>query len=210
MTNFKVPYVEFMKHAQKVVREPAIKTRPVLGGVYHHDNTIAVTDSHRLYYATNMNEGAGEARNVSPITGAEINEGEFPDITRLIPEEGSEEQLTAIYDVTKLYDYVRAIEIISRINKTSDILALEFDSDYFSIKTVDEITDGVAKYVEGTRKPDNIKTIYANIKYVKEALMLLRDAKAEKVEIKYYGNNRPFTLSSGNLLTLIMPIRKGA
>jgi len=202
----KVSYITFMKHAKKVAKGPAIKSRPVLGGVIHREGYIAVTDSHRLYYATDLYEG--KEKNINPVTGEEIDKGAYPEVERLIPESGTEVRSIKISDVSKLYDYVRAIEIVSRINKTTNIMAMEFDDGYFSIRTDDEITDGIVKYVEGTKEPDDIKTLYADIKYLKEALMLFRDAKMSGIVINQYGINNPITIVGGNLTTLIMPIRK--
>jgi|SRR5690625_3313519 len=202
----KVSYITFMKHAKKVAKGPAIKSRPVLGGVIHREGYIAVTDSHRLYYATDLHEG--KEKNINPVTGEEIDEGAYPEVERIIPESRTEVQSIKISDVSKLYDYVRAIEVVSRINKTTDIMAMEFDDGYFSIRTDDEITDGIVKYVEGSKEPKDEETIYVNIKYVKEALMLFRDAKISGIVINQYGINNPITIAGGNLTTLIMPVRK--
>lgn len=203
MTDF-IPYVTFMKHAQKVTRS-ASEHRPALKTVIHRDKYVAVTDSFRLYKATGIYEG--EEKQIDPITGLDVDNGEYPNIERLLPEDSAVEHSIKV-DALKLYETVRAIEIISRINRTTDRLALEFNEDYFSIKTDDEVTYASVKLVEGTRKPADIKTIYADIRYVKEALMVLKEAKAEDVTVNFHGNMRPFTFDTGNFTALIMPIRK--
>src|SRR5690625_7242215 len=105
----KVSYITFMKHAKKVAKGPAIKSRPVLGGVIHREGYIAVTDSHRLYYATDLSEG--KEKNFNPVPGEEIDKGAYPEVERLIHEHGSDARSIKISDVSKIYDAVSTSEI---------------------------------------------------------------------------------------------------
>lgn len=202
----KVPYLIFMKHAQKVVRGRAVKTRPVLGGVIHRDNYVAVTDSHRLYYAEDIYDGKDE-KNVSPITGEEIKEGNYPNVLRILPSFDGARHETDV-DVTAFYETIRAIEIVSRIDKSTDMLKMNFEEDFFSVTTGEEAASSVSHEL-GERKPEEAASVYASIKYVKEALMLFKEAKIREVAVRFYGNVTPFAIVGGNLTVVITPIRRG-
>ena len=118
MTNF-VPYVTFMKHAKKVAKGRAVKTRPVLSTVYHSDKYVAVTDSHRLYVATDLYDG--EEKTLDAQTGQEVERGNYPDVARLIADSDNADYTFDI-SVDKLYDALRAIEIAGKLNKASDLM----------------------------------------------------------------------------------------
>src|SRR5699024_3549006 len=104
MTNF-VSYVTFMKHAKKVAKGKAAKTRTVLSTVYHSDKHVAVTDSHRLYLATGLYDG--EEKTLDAQTGQEVEHGNCPDVARWIADSDNADY-TFDVSVDKLYDTLRA------------------------------------------------------------------------------------------------------
>lgn len=201
----KVPYVTFMKHAQKVVKSPTCKTLPVLGGVIHRDNYIAVTDSHRMYYATDMYEG--EEKNVNPITGLEIDNGNYPDVERLIQDSSNAKHVYNI-DVTHAYEAVRAIELASKVNKATTEMNIVTGDNYLKFKTDDKAAFDVVYNADLSSSIVDLETSILDIKYVKEALHVLKDAKVERFTLEYFGKHRPFQLRSGNFLAIVLPKRQ--
>src|SRR5690625_7837635 len=102
-----VSYLTFMKHAQKVTKS-AHNTRPVLKTVYHSNKHVAVTDSHRLYLATDLYKG--EEKTLDAQTGQEVDRGKYPEAERLIADSVNAEY-TYIVPVDALFVALRAIVI---------------------------------------------------------------------------------------------------
>jgi len=182
--NVFVPYVTFIKHAEKVIKSPNLKSRPILQTVLHKDNYVAVTDSHRLYYVDNVYEG--EEKTVDLTTGQAVDRGAYPDITKLIQDE-SYAKFTHIIDVLPAYEAVRAIEIASKINKASDLLDVEIGEKLLTIKTTSDTEVSVnyspIKPPTDTHSTDLSEFITFNIKYIKELFHLLKDARVDKVAL---------------------------
>lgn len=200
----KIPYVGFMKHAQKITKSKAIKTRPVLQGVIHREGYIAVTDSHRLYFATDMYEG--EEKNVNPSTGETIIEGNYPDLTRLIPDV-SDAKFSAKLDVVNTQKSVKLIEQAGKVDKASDLITIEHNAADTIFRTHDHSEVGVSyKASSGLLDVDKF-VMNASAKYVSEAFALMKDAGLTEVSFNFYGENRPFTFIGGNLTVLILPVR---
>lgn len=198
----KIPYVTFMKHAQKVTKAVS-KSRPVLGGVIHRDGNLAVTDSHRLYFATDAYEG--EEKNVNPKTGAEIVDGNYPDVSRLIPY-ASDAKFTAKIDVDKAAQAVKLIESAGKVDKASDFITIERDlADLVFATHTDSVVD--CRYIAGDNLDGEAFRMTASAKYVAEAFALMKDAGLTEVSFNYFGENRPFTFTGGNLTALILPVR---
>lgn len=201
----KVPYVTFMKHAQKVVKSPTCKSRPILGGVLHREGYIAVTDSHRLYFAL-LDEQVDVEKVICPKTGAEIKEGNYPDVVRLIPEPDSA-KFTAKLDVALTAQAVKLIEQAGKVGKASDLVEIKRDMADVVFSTDDEALVS-CEYVGGSNMDGESFELYASARYVKEAFELIKEAGFEEATFRYYGSTRPFTFIAGNLTALILPIRK--
>ena len=201
-TNVTIPYVTFMKHAQKVTK-PASKGRPVLRGVIHRDDYIAVTDSHRLYYAEDMYES--DEINVNPITGATITEGNYPDIIRLIPDE-HDAVFTAKINVSTAQKAVKLIETAGKVEKATDLITIERDLADLVFAT-HERSVVECRYIAGDSLEGESFKMTASAKYVSEAFALMKDAGLTEVTFNFYGENRPFTFIGGNLTVLILPVR---
>lgn len=190
-----------MKHAQKVTKAIS-KTRPVLGGVIHRDNYIAVTDSHRLYFASDAYEGA--EKNVDPKTGAELTDGNYPDISRLIPGL-NDAKFTAKINVDTASKAVKLIESAGKVDKASDLIVIERDLADLIFAT-HERSLVECRYIAGDNLEGDPFVMTASAKYVAEALALMKDAGFTEVTFNFFGENRPFTFTGGNLTALILPI----
>lgn len=207
MAKVAVPYIMFINHAKKITRGANTNNRPVLQGVYHAEDYVAATDGHRLYYATDVYDGS--EKNVDPDTGHEIDEGNYPNVSNLIPKKGTE---VASFElrVDEFYETIRAIEIINRIGKATDLIQFEHNREDYMRAGTDGSAAAEVVYAIGTfpSEPGDWPKVLADLKYVKEAFMLYRDAKVEKVTLKFYKENHPFTIEAGNMTALIMPIRE--
>ena len=207
--NVFVPYVTFIKHAEKVTKSSKLKTRPILQTVLHKDNYVAVTDSHRLYFADNVYEG--EEKTIDLASGQAVERGVYPDITKLIQDE-SHAKFNHIIDVLPTYEAVRAIEIASKINKAFDSLELELEigEKLLAIKTTSDTEVNVnyspIKPPSDDHSINSSEFIMFNIKYIKELFHLLKDARVDKVVLQYFGNNRPIQFRAGNFTAVVMPI----
>lgn len=199
-----VPYVTFMKHAKKVAKGLAVKTRPILSTVYHSDKHVAVTDSHRLYLATGLYEG--EEKTLDAQTGQEVDHGKYPDLGRLIADSANAEY-TFDVPVNELYDALRAIEIAGRLNKTTDLMQVQINGDLMRFKTWDKTAFDVEYNVGDADSVSELYTMSLRTKYLKDAVHVLKDAKVEKVSIEYFGAERPLQLRAGNFTALVLPVR---
>ena len=203
MTAF-VPYATFMKHAKKVAKGSVVKTRPILSTVYHSDKHVAVTDSHRLYVATGLYDG--EAKTLDAQTGQEIDHGKYPDVERLIADSANAEYRYSL-PVDALYDAVRAIEIAGRLNKSTDLMQIQVNDDLIRFKTDDKTAFDVEYSVGNADSTSELYTMTLSIKYLKEAVHVLKDAKAENVTIEYFGATRPLQIRAGNFTAIVLPVR---
>lgn len=193
-----------MKYAQKVTKSIG-KTRPVLGGVIHRDDYIAVTDSHRLYIATDMYEG--DEKNVNPITGVEITEGNYPDLTRLLPYP-QDAKFSATINVDTTARATKLIDTAGKIEKATDLIVIERRlADLVFATHSDSLL--ICRYIAGGSQDGEEFVMTASAKYVAEAFALMKDAGLTEVTFNYFGENRPFTFTGGNLTALILPVREG-
>lgn len=200
-----ITYLKFMKHAEKV-SATASKSRPILAGVLHKDRSLAVTDSHRLYYAVGI-APEGEMSVINPKTGDELAEGKYPDFERLIPlKDDAKAQFIINADFAS--KATKIIENAEKINGQNRVRITAVSNELFITSDGEEL---VASALIGKRVDTNEEefVMYADAKYVSEAFALLKDSKSESVEFRYYGELRPFTINTdGGVTALILPIRK--
>ena len=203
-----IPYVTFLKHAQKVSKT-ASASRPILKGVYHApDGSLAVTDSHRLYFAKNAHSNA-EPQTIEPKTGAVID-GVYPEVSRLIPESSSA-KYTVRLDVKQAIDAFKALLAVNKLdtNATHPMTTVGITGDC-TVAFVAENHVLSARYEPAAADGEGEEFTF-NTQYFADALALFKDAGATEVTMRYYGSLRPFTLTAGGddeLLALLLPNRK--
>lgn len=188
-------YRTFMKHAEKVTKNHTTKTRPMLQGVKHYeDGSLAVTDSHRLYYAQAMHE-KGDCL-LSP-SGKVIDE-KYPDIFRLIPEVDAEVELQ--FTVAEL---LKAADIMLTASKISHDPGMEFSKDILSINGPE---------IQASYQLPHATDVEfsSNPRYWLDALNLFKALKYKDLILRVYDQHRPFTFTSKDekLLALILPMRR--
>jgi hypothetical protein len=200
-----IPYVTFMKHAEKVTKK-ASPSRPTLKGVYHaEDGSLAVTDSHRLYYATDAHQRQ-DAVNLDPKTGEEID-GAYPDVKRLLPYPADARYTLNIDDVPKALKIVKALEALGKsVNSDGTITIKAAESGVVSFGIEAEGTSGTVEIgkVDGGTYED----VTVSAQYLSEALALFKDIGVTSVQLTSYGKVRPLTLTIDGLTAVIMPVKK--
>lgn len=203
----KVNYKQFMKHAEKVAKS-ASNARPILKGVNHSDNgTLTVTDSRRIYQAHNVN--APKNVILDAITGDEITAGNYPKVADIIPNDSDADKTYAI-DTKELKAVLKAMQPVGRVDgtKTTDIEIKLFDD---SLQLVNKAgIDFSYNIGEPLGHNETETNLLFNMEFLLEAVELMDDIKAPEIEIRYYGNLRPFTIKpvgSNEIVALIMPMR---
>jgi len=192
-----------MKHAEKITKK-APSHRPILMGVMHgKDNSLTITDSHRIYHINNMSHGL-ENLVINPKTGDHID-GTYPETTRLIPEDDG--KLTIKINVSQALEALKSMKIIVKANGKSDAVRFITENGTLLISAGDDQTDMEMKYVLGNLHDDI--SMLVNSKYLYEGLDFLKDVGYEEVIFNFYGNERPFTLVNSDTTVLILPIREG-
>lgn len=200
-----IPYVTFMKHAEKVTKK-VNASRPILKGVIHaEDGSLAVTDSHRLYYAIDAHQRQNSAI-IDPKTGAEID-GAYPDVKRLLPYPADARYTLNIEDVPKALKIVKALESLGKsVDSDGTITIKAAESGVVSFGIEAEGTSGTVEI--GKVDGGTYETVAVSAQYLSEALALFKDIGVTSVQLNSYGKVRPLTLTIDGLTALIMPVRK--
>lgn len=196
-----ISYVNFMKHAQAVSKASSAG-RPVLKGVMHRDGDLIVTDSHRLYHAKDLYEGA--EKNINPKTG-DLIEGNYPDVNRLLPDP-HEAKLSVLINIEEAYKALKVIEAACKIDKRSNHVEIEVVQNVLAFSTDKNAAVFCSYDAEAGIAAEEFK-MTANVKFVTEALALMKDTGVAAASFNFYGVMRPFTFTSNNLTALILPVR---
>lgn len=189
-------YQIFMKHAEKITKSGVVATRPVLQGVKHYENgDLAVTDSHRMYFAKELHD---KGETVLTPKGKTV-EGNYPEVSRLFPSNDPKYQLKfKVDELIKGVDIIltaaKVVEGKPQMSYAENILF--FDS--LEVKASYELPQSI---------DDNL---LSNAQYWMDALRLFKAFKYTELELNIYSMVRPFTLVSPDekLTALILPIRR--
>lgn len=203
-----IPYVTFIKHAEKVTKT-ASASRPVLKGVHHaKGGSLVVTDSHRLYLAKKAHSNELDEV-VDPKTGGVID-GNFPDVSRLIPDK-HDAKFTILIPVKESVDAFAALlksnHVAGKYKAVTN--AIVNDNRELIFTTSNQFMS--SKYTVGTIEGE-LGELTFDTAFMVDALNLFKSIGAKELEFRYYGKLRPFTLTSGlddELLVLLLPIRTG-
>lgn len=200
-------YTTFIKHAEKVTKS-ASKSRLILTGVHHAANgDVIATDSHRLYYLTG---GYTEGEPFTSIikTGEHL-EGNYPDVSRLIPDD-DDAKVTLEIDVAKSLAAVKALQSAEKaINYNGKHLTLQIavGTDSYVIKAGEESSEFTGQYTLAPYDGDGLPNIHVQAQFLTDALMLFKDAGETSVTLRLFGNMRPLTFKSKDVTALLLPVR---
>ena len=211
----KVNYRKFTKHAEKVAKGKHLSARPILQGIHHdEDGNLAVTDSHRLYYAKNVNA----PRNVilHAVTGEEIDLGNYPDVSRIIPDIESAIDVLTITDAKQAVAVLKAMQAAGVATGTKkdevrlDISTGEGDGTASLSLCSDAVTFDYEVINAGT---PSCASPRLSVAYMLEAIDMMSDMGAKSLDVRLYGTNRPILITeSGDmdatLSAVILPLRR--
>lgn len=193
-----------MKHAQKVTKS-APAGRPVLKGVCHApDGSLYVTDSYRLYAAKHMHSNV-ETSVVDPKTGGTID-GSYPDVSRLIPNRADAKYIARLNVEEALGAFNALLKANQVVGKGEERVEVRPIDEGTKIAFVAENRAMTASYEVPTQEGE-IDGLTFNTTFMVDALRLFKDAGVTNAELRFYGDLRPFTITDGSLLALILPIR---
>lgn len=209
----KIPYLTFLKHAEKVVKEVP-ESRPTMRGVYHNEGYVYVTDSFRLYKAKSE-YGVNDGDIIEIALGRKLD-GVYPDVERVIPT--GDPLVTIQLNIKHTLDVIKALQQAgtvpldwaeSKTRKKDVVLCLDIDGKYATISTTRSAIK--AKYdIELSNTVQDQYEIFFNSNYMVQALELFKDVfsfDGAEVTLNVYGKMSPLTLSTeDSLLALICPI----
>ena len=205
MTSYKI----FTKHAEKMLKK--VKSRPVLQGAYHQaDGSVVATDSHRLYKLHNGYQT--EQPFIQNLTTGNMIDGNYPDTSKLIPEM-DDAKCTIQVNVKELLDASKGmlaahkainskakygyhlLQMMEQDNKMVLLAGTESDRFHATYNMSDVPLHG-----------SNVNIAF-QAQYLIDALALFKDAGESKINIRFYGNIRPFIIESKDVTALILPVR---
>lgn len=199
-------YATFIKHAEKVTKT-ATNSRPILKGVYHAENgQVFVTDSYRLY-RFNYGYSNGESFTSDIKTGKHI-EGNYPDVSRIIPE--NDAQVTLDIDVAKTLVVTKSLQTAAKAlsdSKNYTLVQLEHIDDNYLLTVGKLKNDFISSYKLAPYIGEAVESIAIQSQFLIDALTLFKEAGETSVTLKLYGQYRPITISSSDVTTLIVPVR---
>ena len=172
---------------------------PILQGISYNKEQkhIVATDSHRLLLIK-TDTPATYVQN--PLT-LEFLEGNYPDVTRLIPKEGQEVYFDAGHIEAGMIAILKAMkEEVIEIHVTD-----------FTLSIHKEHQGALISFKLTNQAPQN-EIIAANAKYVWQALSFVKDAykdfTKEVITFKYTSSVRPFTFHTECYDYLTTPVRR--
>lgn len=74
-------------------------------------------------------------------------------------------------------------------------------------KTAFDVVYSAGNSAGNSASKQELYTMTLSIKYLKEAVHVLKDAKVENVSIEYFGAVRPIQLRTDNFTALVLPVR---
>lgn len=158
--------ITFLKHAQKLAKTSAAKSRPVLQNAHTNDNgTTVATDSHRIYTIK-----ADQAPGLLPLVPG-ASEGNYPNTERLLtPMTDIENDLPNVYHerlnlLSKWLSFAKAAKATVKA-EVSPEGNLEFSVDNTTIQSKVILTQGVKS--EEVVSHFDASHMYDLINYIKD------------------------------------------
>lgn len=207
-----IPYLTFLKHAEKVIKD-APEHLHMLQGVYHSGGFAYVTDSFRVYRAKSQYT-AGEEETIEIATGLRLD-GTYPNVKAVVPT--SDSIATTKLNVKHALGALKALQQAGTVStapggdktrKKDVILKLGIGEGGPTISTVRGAVTATYEIQSLVAGSEQIKVAF-NANYMIQALEMFKDTSVPKVRWNIYGEKEPFTLSidgTDDLTALIMPV----
>lgn len=201
-----INYIKFLKHAEKLVKESDLESRPILQGVHHDgEGNITVTNTHYAYRA----KGVNGPRDIvlHAVTGEEI-EGNYPDLTRLFPDPIDARVEIPLKDIQEVIEVLQAMQYAyargvkrrkARVSIKRNLLNL-FEHDRgisFDYPIVEDESLDVSQMIFRSQ-------------YLVNSLTMFQDLGFDEATLFTFGKNKPVVIAVPeklNLQALILPKR---
>lgn len=207
----KLNYKKFSKHAEILVKESKhLGSRAILQGIHHNDiGTLTVTNSHYMYQARGINAPINTVTHA--ITGEVIDEGEYPNTDRLIPDLNNAEKITTL-NLSELVHATKAMQYGHSLSVTRREALFNIKNNKMKLVTNVEDTQVDFSYDLQTNDFEEVEMRF-NSQYLLNSLEMIADMLPHETVVKvyYYGKMRPFIItpdSTDDLQALILPVRE--
>lgn len=199
-------YTDIVKHAKKITKGKHLNATPVLKGMYMHDNTIYVTDKHRLFSVKHNhqhNKAVMDLKNESVTT-----DNIYPNVDRILENKDYSIQCELTHtDITQGIILLKAInslkvELVEMNISDGHILITPHTREHeniqisFKLKISESFTD------------KSFKT-YVNAKYLLEMFEFIKDTNDDTNYLYFYTPFTPLRASSKNedFNYILLPVR---
>lgn len=191
-------YPTFKKHAKKVIKDLPEKRKNVQGILHTGTGDVIVTDSHRLYKLSGISDV--DKRQVWSETD-KVLDLQYPDVSRLIPDL---DQASGLALMTSK-NFKRGVRSLTGFSEVADSHIVTFRNGSLSVYD----KEGQHAGFESDDLTEAIE-ISMDIRYLYQALELFDAFKVGEIEIRYFGQMRPFVLISPDqsIIALLMPVRR--
>lgn len=205
MTSYNI----FTKHAEKMLKK--VKgSRPVLQGAYHQeDGSVVATDSHRLYKLFNGYQTTEPF--IQNLTTGNMIDGNYPDTSKLIPDMDDAKatiQLNVKDTLNAAKAMLTAHKAINTQNTGHVVLQIIEQDNVWNLIAGTESSPFQASYklADVPLHGSDVNMAFQG-HFLVDALALFKDAGELEINLRYYGNMRPFILESKDVVVLILPVR---
>lgn len=197
-------YKRFMRHAKNLTDSEVAKasTKQIIRGVKHYeDGSLAVTDSHRLYFVKDMHD-KGDC--VITPSGQKL-EGNYPEIKRLFPESWTD---SLVLDTRK---WLQAVELKVTAAKLAMKDNKEEVNKNFPVIWEEDMLSYLDLNIKAKTQIEDVAPgkIALNVFYLHHALQLFDIFKYGEFEVRYNGSYFPLVLLSRDekVQVVLLPIR---
>lgn len=214
-----ISYVNFMKHAKKVTKTAGVH-RQALTGVYHDEKGgVVVTDSHRMYYASNVHKIEGDAI-ITPDGAYVYANYPIKDIKQFTPDMRTS-NLKLCVNIDDINRYIKLFKPLAAVaemehngdkRKKGNIPIIVFNSaEHVGIDVIPKDTpyDMRLHLENGVVNVENDLRLALNAKNFIEALEFLKDSGKESFTFYEVSNLNPCVIKSKDdeVVAVISPVR---
>lgn len=182
----------------------------VLKGVYYAaDGSVVVTDRHRLLRIADAHNFA-EPFVADAKTGVTID-GNFPDTSRIIPnEDGSTQIIVKGSQIKPLAARIKlAVDAVKLAGESTKIVTLKVSDECFELLAqYREIGVDLRLLNEGQTFGESL-LVSCNVEYLLDAVNVFVDAGSPELAVNFYGKTRPIVLKDGanGIEAVVLPYR---
>lgn len=204
-------YTKIIKHAKNITKSKHLKARPILKNMYLNDNTITVTDSHRFFKINHAHIYNNTC--IDPKTENIVDNGSYPDCTRLVPDNEKREIKTS-FNINQLENFIailKALKVMKiellDIKKVENKMSFNIHSGNYSNKELKCFN--IEFNIDIVEDITNDFKISVNAAYLLDCFEFLKDSKQAQFEMNFFGKMYPMTIKDHNdtFTYLLLPVR---